>query len=63
MNTMYSMGLCPTITRPSRITFHCATEIDNIFTNIMENNVDSGLLYNDISDHLPVFITVIIGNP
>ena len=55
VNTMYSMSLIPKITRPSRITSHCATLIDNIFTNEIENNVMSGLLINDISDHLPVF--------
>lgn len=32
-----------------------ATLIDNIFTNDMPNYVRSGLLINDISDHLPVF--------
>ena len=55
INTMYSMSLYPKITRPSRITSHCATLIDNIFTNDIENNTMSGLLINDISDHLPVF--------
>lgn len=29
--------------------------IDNILTNDIENNIVSGLLINDISDHLPVF--------
>lgn len=52
INTIYSMGLYPKITRPSRITFHCATLIHNIFTNNFVNNTVSGLL---ISDHLPVF--------
>lgn len=33
---------------------HCATLIDNTFTNF-ENNTASGLLINDISDHLPMF--------
>ena len=55
VNTMYSMSLIPKIIRPSRITSHCATLIDNIFTNEIENNTISGLLINDISDHLPVF--------
>lgn len=55
INTMYSMTLCPKMTRPSRITSHCATLIDNIFTNEIENKVVSGLLINYISDHLPVF--------
>lgn len=55
LNTMYSLSLHPKITRPSRITPHCATLLDNIFTNNMENNIVSGILINDISDHLPVF--------
>lgn len=41
INTMYSTGLYPKITRPSRITSHCATLIDNIFTNDIENNTVS----------------------
>ena len=52
---MYSMGLYPTITKPTRITPHSATIIDNIYTNNMENNIVSGIFMNDISDHLPVF--------
>lgn len=55
INTMYSMSLYPKISRPSRITSHCATLIDNIFTNDIENNTMSGLLINNISDHLTVF--------
>ena len=55
INTMYSLSLYPKITRPSRITSHCATLIDNIFMNNTENNTISGLLINDIRNHLPVF--------
>ena len=29
--------------------------IDNIFTNELTNQIISGLLINDISDHLPIF--------
>ncbi len=54
INTMY-MSFCPKMSRPSRITPHCATLIDNIFTNDTENNTVSGVLINDISDHQPVF--------
>lgn len=53
---MYSMSLNPTTTKPSRITSHSATLIDNILTNNMENNIVSALLRNDIKDHLPVFV-------
>lgn len=55
IEVMYSMSLFPIITQPSRITSHSATIIDNIFTNNIEDNIVSGLLINDISDHLPVF--------
>jgi hypothetical protein len=45
----------PLITRPTRITSHTATLIDNIFTNHFHHHSISGLLFTDISDHLPVF--------
>ena len=45
----------PLILRPSRITSHSATLIDNIFTNQLHSNLKSGLLFTDISDHLRVF--------
>lgn len=51
---LYILGLYPKITRQSRNTSHCTTLIDIIFTNVTENNATSGLLINDISDHLPV---------
>ena len=43
------------ITRPTRITSHCATLIDNIYVNYAANTYDSGILINDITDHLPFF--------
>lgn len=43
--------------RPSRITPHCATLINNIVTNNIENNIVSGLLINDIGDHLHLLTT------
>jgi len=54
--TMYSMSLYPIITKPSRIPSQSATIIDNIFTNNKEDNIISGLLMNDISDNLPLFV-------
>uniref|UniRef100_A0A1A8FIK2 Helentron 4 helitron-like transposon replicase/helicase/endonuclease n=1 Tax=Nothobranchius korthausae TaxID=1143690 RepID=A0A1A8FIK2_9TELE len=54
LNMMFNFGLWPMIDRPSRITKDSATLIDNIFTNICSQTL-SGLLINDISDHLPVF--------
>ena len=52
---MYSFGLRPLITKPTRLTEFTTTLIDNIFTNEWETNIESGILINDITDHLPVF--------
>ena len=43
------------ITRPTRITSHTATLLDNIFANKFFDHSRSGLLIIDVSDHLPVF--------
>ena len=46
----------PLITKPTRITKSTATLIDNIFTNnANKTGHQSGILLNDISDHLPIF--------
>ena len=56
IDLMYSLGLYPLIKRPSRITTTSATLIDNMFTSELECKIDSGLLVNDISDHLSIFV-------
>ena len=38
LDIMYSLGLCPLIDRPSRITNHSSTLVDTIFTNAKEYN-------------------------
>lgn len=53
VNALYS--LFPSISRPSRITSHSATLIDNIFTNAMDQTKVSGLMISDITDQLPIF--------
>ena len=56
IDMMYSHSLFPTITKPTRITAHSATLIDNVFCNdALKEEALSGILYTDISDHLPVF--------
>ena len=48
-----NLNLYPTITRPSRITHHSATLINNIYvSDQLHRSFDSMLLINDISDHL-----------
>ena len=55
INHLYSFGLHPLITRPTRITSHSKTLIDNLFTTNLSNK-HSGLRINDLSDHLPNFL-------
>ena len=55
-DSIYSNMFHPLISRPTRITSYTATVIDNIFTNNIDNFMTSGLLFNDLSDHLPIFV-------
>ena len=45
---MYSLGIYPLITKPTRITYISATLIDNIFTDEMTCRFVSGVLINDL---------------
>ena len=56
VDTMFNLGLFPLINKPSRVTESTTTLIDNIFTNDLVAFNLSGLLVNDISDHLPIFL-------
>lgn len=53
-----SHGLKPTITKPTRVTEHSATLIDHIYTNLVNSNIHSGIIYTDISDHLGTFSVI-----
>ena len=57
LDMFYSFILLPFITKPTRVTINTATLIDNIFSNDISNieNIFSGLLYSDVSDHFPIF--------
>ena len=57
LNIMYSNALLPNITKPTRVTKKSATLIDNIFSNSLleTNQILTGILYSDITDHFPVF--------
>ena len=57
LDLLYSYNLVPLITKPTRVTDHSATLIDNIFTNVFKDTIKhhQGILYTDMSDHFPVF--------
>ena len=50
-----SYGFNSFINNPTRIDLHSSTLIDNIFSNVHDKNITGGLLYSEVSDHLPVF--------
>ena len=53
-NVLQSNGFFPHINQPTRIDGTSRTLIDNIFSNVCHNAIN-GILYSDISDHLPIF--------
>ena len=56
LDVLYSASIFPLINRPTRITSHSATLIDNIFCNEIVNVThQNGILIADITDHYPVF--------
>ena len=56
VDQLFSFRLHTLITRPTRITRDTKTLIDNIFTTDLCSHKKSGLIINDISDHLPIYI-------
>ena len=58
VNTLESYSFHPHILKPTRITDHSATLIDNIFFNSLEHHAISGNVLSGISDHLPNFIII-----
>jgi len=58
LNNFFAAGMVPTITRPTRVTATSSTLIDNIYVNFKAdlNNIFSGVICSDISDHFPVFM-------
>ena len=55
IDQLYSLELHPLITRPTRITSHSNTIIDNIYATNVTSCIQSGLIINDMTDHLPIF--------
>ena len=58
INTLNSFFLEPHILKPTRITNHSSTLIDNIFFNSIEYQTVSGNLLYDLTDHLPNFLII-----
>ena len=56
LDQMFSSGLYPLITRPTRITATTATIIDNIFCSELCRNKMCGTVISDATDHMPIFV-------
>jgi hypothetical protein len=59
LDTFYAAGMLPTITRPTRVCHSSATLIDNIYVKSKHlDNMSSGILTLDVSDHFPVIVLI-----
>ena len=58
INTLNSYFFEPHIIKPTRITDHTATLIDNIFFNSVDFDAISGNLIFDLTDHLSNFLII-----
>jgi len=63
LNILLSNGFLPSISRPTRITENSCTLLNNIFMNCFEYLNYSSIVYDDISDHLPIVINVNFNQP
>ena len=55
LNSCQSFCLLPTIDKPTRINNNSATLIDNVFVNTFDQQITSGNIVSDISDHYSQF--------
>lgn len=56
IDQMFSSGLYPLITRPTRVTSTTASIIDNIFCSELCRNKMCGIVLSDATDHMPIFV-------
>ena len=56
LDQMFSSGLYPLITRPTRITGTSATITDNIFCSELCRNKVCSIVLSDATDHMPVIV-------
>jgi len=61
LNNLLSFSYLPSINRPTRISDHSSTLLDNIFIRAINLQVESAIIYNNISDHLPIAVHSSVG--
>jgi hypothetical protein len=56
---MFENGAFPIINRPTRVSAHSATLIDNIITTeVFDKSLRKGIIKTDVSDHFPIFFAI-----
>ena len=58
LDNIISRCFVPKILRPTRITATSPTLIDHIYSNIRTEHFTSGILINDVADHLGIFYSL-----
>ena len=58
VNTHNSYNCLEFIMKPTRITTTSSTLLNHIYTNLPATKLTPGILINDLSDHLPVFVSI-----
>ena len=56
LDSLAMLDLHPCVNQPTRITTASATLIYSIFTNSMFGISTCGIIINDATDHLPIFV-------
>lgn len=59
-NLLSSYGFLPSISLPTRQGDNRTSLLDNIFCNNIANATSSGVICNDLSDHFPVYLTLMM---
>ena len=62
INLMTSYGYFPMISKATRIQKQSETLLDNIFINNISAYKSSGIIVEDLSDHLPIFLSLKLEN-
>ena len=58
-DNIFEKGTIPIINRPTQMSKHLASLIDNILTtDIFNNSLKNGIIKSDVSDHFPIFFTI-----
>ena len=56
---VFEKDAIPIINRPTRVSDHSATLIDNIITTeVFEKSLIKGIIKTDVSDHFPIFFAI-----